>query len=80
VIAPVDDEIAVAVSDYSRKDIIHIRHHSLYTPRDFDLSPYFRIVKPTIERGFDYKQLTWGDPAQTSPGEQAVPISSPPHP
>lgn len=79
VIAPAD-EIAVAVSDYSRKDIIHIRHHSLYTPRDFDLSPYFRIVKPTIERGFDYKQLTWGDPAQTSPGEQAVPISSPPHP
>lgn len=44
-----------ARSDYSRREILHIRHHSLYTPRDFDLSPYFRIVKPTIEFGFDYK-------------------------
>jgi hypothetical protein len=59
--------MAVAVSDYSRNDIIHIRHHSLYTPRDFDLSPYFRVVKPTIERGFDYKKLKWGDAAQTAP-------------
>jgi Permuted papain-like amidase enzyme, YaeF/YiiX, C92 family len=24
----------------------HIRKHRLYTPRDFDLSPYFQIVKP----------------------------------
>jgi hypothetical protein len=23
-----------------------IRKHSLYTPRDFDISPYFQIVKP----------------------------------
>lgn len=46
-----------ARSDYSRREILHIRHHSLYTPRDFDLSPYFRIVKPTIEFGFDYKRV-----------------------
>ena len=43
-------------------EILHIRHHSLYTPRDFDLSPYFRIVKPTLEYGFDYRTLTWGKP------------------
>ncbi|KGF70312.1 lipo-like protein [Hoeflea sp. BAL378] len=49
-----------ADSDYSRREILHIRHHSLYAPRDFDLSPYFRIVKPTLEYGFDYKQLEWG--------------------
>jgi len=42
------------------KEILHIRHHTLFTPRDFDLSPYFAIVKPTIEKGFDYKQLAWG--------------------
>jgi hypothetical protein len=47
-------------STYSREEILHIRHYSLYTPRDFDLSPFFRIVKPTIERGFDYKKLRWG--------------------
>jgi len=41
------------------REILHIRHHSLYTPRDFDVSPYFEIIKPTIERGFNYKQLQW---------------------
>lgn len=41
-------------------EILHIRHHSLFTPRDFDLSPYFRVVKPTIEEGdFDFHRLTW---------------------
>ena len=49
-----------AASPYSRREILHIRHHSLFTPRDFDLSPYFRVVKPTIESGFDYRTLRWG--------------------
>lgn len=35
------------------KEVLHIRHHSLFTPRDFDVSPYFAIVKPTLETGFD---------------------------
>ena len=48
-----------AQSRYSRREILHIRHHSLYTPRDFDLSPYFRVVKPTLEHGFDHRRLTW---------------------
>jgi hypothetical protein len=52
---------ASAQSAFSRREILHIRHHSLYTPRDFDLSPYFSIVKPTLEYGFDYKSLEWGD-------------------
>lgn len=50
---------ASAQSHYSRQEILHIRHHSLYTPRDFDLSPYFRIVKPTLEYGFDYRSVLW---------------------
>ncbi len=45
--------------DQSRREILHIRHHSLYAPRDFDVSPFFAIVKPTIETGFDYKQMKW---------------------
>lgn len=52
---------ARAVSDYSRREILHIRHHSLFTPRDFDLSPYFEVVKPTLRFGFDYKRIIWGD-------------------
>ncbi|OIP63171.1 MAG: hypothetical protein AUK30_08900 [Nitrospirae bacterium CG2_30_70_394] len=38
-----------------------IRHHTLFTPRDFDLSPYFQVVKPTLARGFDYRQVRWVD-------------------
>ncbi len=41
------------------KEILHIRHHSLFTPRDFDISPYFQIIKPTIEGGFEYTKLQW---------------------
>jgi hypothetical protein len=48
------------------EEVHHIRHHSLYTPRDFDISPFFRIVKPTLESGFDYRAITWaGDDAET---------------
>ena len=47
------------VDDESRREILHIRHHSLYAPRDFDVSPFFAVVKPTIETGFNYKQMKW---------------------
>ena len=40
-------------------EIYHIRHHSLYTPRDFDISPFFEIIKPTTRDHFDYHALTW---------------------
>ncbi|MGB5080339.1 MAG: YiiX/YebB-like N1pC/P60 family cysteine hydrolase [Burkholderiales bacterium] len=43
------------------REILHIRHFSLYTPRDFDISPYFEVVKPSIARGFDYRKLEWAD-------------------
>tara|TARA_R110002167_G_scaffold22428_3_gene80517 strand:+ start:119 stop:895 length:777 start_codon:yes stop_codon:yes gene_type:complete len=35
------------------------RHYSHYVPRDFDLSPYFRVVKPTLEIGFDFHTINW---------------------
>jgi hypothetical protein len=56
-----------------RREILEIRHHSLFAPRDFDLSPYFHIVKPTLETGFDYRRLKWshGDaPADNHPALQ----------
>lgn len=56
-----------------RREILHIRHHSLFAPRDFDLSPYFEIVKPTLEQGFDYHKLTWSEaPAQGGPDRADV--------
>ena len=45
----------------ARKEILHIRHHSLFAPRDFDISPYFAIIKPTINKDFDYRKLNWED-------------------
>ncbi len=45
-------------SDYYA-EVYQIRHHSLYTPRDFDISPFFDIIKPTIENGFDYHSIAW---------------------
>jgi len=58
-------------SPYSRKEVLRIRHHSLFVPRDFDLSPYFKVVKPTIEGNFDYKKLNW---SKEEPGEGARPV------
>lgn len=40
-------------------EVLRIRHHSLFAPRDFDVSPYFAVVKPTLERDFDFRTLRW---------------------
>ncbi len=40
---------------------LHIRHYSLYAPRDFDVSPYFQIVKPMLAHGFNHRALDWAD-------------------
>jgi hypothetical protein len=42
-----------------RKELLRAQHYSLFAPRDFDVSPYFRIVKPTIEQGFDPHRVAW---------------------
>ena len=44
-----------------RRHLLEIRHSSLYTPRDFDISPYFEVVKPTLVKGFNYKKMHWVD-------------------
>lgn len=40
-------------------EILRVRHHSLFVPRDFDVSPFFQIVKPTIALGFDPHLVRW---------------------
>lgn len=40
-------------------EILHVRHHSLFAPRDFDVSPYFAVIKPTLQAGFDHRTLAW---------------------
>ena len=58
---PILPKITTVESEAAREEILEIRHSSLYAPRDFDISPYFRLVKPTIERGFDYRKMNWAD-------------------
>ena len=60
-----DIEIAEAKGAAGReqaREILHIRDSRLYAPRDFDVSPYFRIVKPSLQQGFDPHALAWAPP------------------
>jgi hypothetical protein len=81
---PILPKITQAGSRRARREILHIRDSSLYMPRDFDISPYFEIVKPTIVHGFDYTALHWADkqkPLEEVAGELGVfqdEVESPP--
>ena len=63
ILPTVEKKTVLSKYHYSVREILHIRHHSLFTPRDFDVSPYFKIIKPTVESGFDYRKLMFDDPA-----------------
>lgn len=52
---------------HQREEILHIRNYSLYTPRDFDVSPFFDVVKPRLQAGFDYRALHWGEQDDGTP-------------
>ncbi len=57
----IEDCVDSECQTYMQRELLHIRHSSLFVPRDFDLSPYFGIVKPTIEENFNFKTLNWHD-------------------
>jgi hypothetical protein len=81
---PILPKITRAGSKQAKREILHIRDSSLYMPRDFDISPYFEVVKPTIVHGFDYTALHWADKQKPLPevagefGPFPETISSPP--
>jgi len=58
---PILPKVTLAESESAREEILEIRHSSLYAPRDFDISPYFEVIKPTLLNGFDYKAMAWAD-------------------
>ncbi len=35
------------------------RDPSLFSPRDFDVSPYFEVIKPIVQNGFNHRKLLW---------------------
>jgi hypothetical protein len=72
---PILPKVTRVESRSARREILEIRHSSLYAPRDFDISPYFAVVKPTLERGFDYKKVHWAD----LPRPEAAAVDRPKH-
>jgi hypothetical protein len=69
---PILPKITLTRSLQALEQLLEIRHSSLYCPRDFDISPYFNVVKPTIARGFDYKMLHWADAGQEAAARIAL--------
>jgi Permuted papain-like amidase enzyme, YaeF/YiiX, C92 family len=55
------------------REIRHIKHHSLFVPRDFDASPYFEIVKPNLSLGFNPYQTKWVTPSEPKKKETLPP-------
>ena len=58
---PILPNITRVGSRLAQQEILQIHHSSLFVPRDFDISPYFAVVKPTIEQGFDFRAIKWAD-------------------
>jgi hypothetical protein len=56
-------------------EILRVRHHSLFVPRDFDVSPYFAIVKPTLATSFDYRSLAWHEAVEREARAEGVPVA-----
>src|SRR5476651_1059212 len=76
---PILPKVTLAESEAARQEILEIRHSSLYAPRDFDISPYFEVVKPTIVKGFDYKTMAWADMAVIDADAIMPPATEPLH-
>ena len=41
------------------REIYHIHRNGLFVPRDFDVSPFFEIIKPDMPAAFDHHRLIW---------------------
>ena len=63
--------------DTRGRPVFRRRHPTLITPRDFDLSPYFSVIKfnTIASQRLDYRNIIWAEDADT---EQARPAPPPP--
>ena len=62
-ILPMVHEVSDATPDCPdcRAEILAARESSFFVPRDFDVSPYFEVIKPSLPGAFDHRQLRWVD-------------------
>jgi hypothetical protein len=54
--------------------LFRMRHPTLLTPADFDLSPYFEVVKFNViaDGSFDYRRIQWASEAEAEGPAQAA--------
>ena len=74
---PILPKVTRLESEQARQEVLEIRHSSLYAPRDFDISPYFALVKPTLENGFNYRAMRWADLPVTDENDIATEPAEP---
>jgi hypothetical protein len=65
------DGALYGVAPFVEQESDHIRRHGLFTPRDFDISPYFSVIKPVINKDFDFHKLQWSP----APNTQSIPTT-----
>ncbi len=72
-ILPISDtDTGETVDDVVRQEVTWTRrHYSLFAPRDFDISPYFAVVKPTLSEGFDFRRMQWTE-AEIADGDRSI--------
>ena len=71
------DKVCTEIDGSVARELMHIRHHSLFAPRDFDISPYFQIIKPELQQDFDYQSLQWQQHSDTFLESGVKTISAP---
>jgi hypothetical protein len=76
---PVLPEITQLESALVQRDVLQIRDSSLCTPRDFDISPYFQVVKPGLMDNFNYRLMNWIDLPRTAFSEVKEEPTEHPH-
>lgn len=64
---------------FARSGLLQARHPTLCVPRDFDLSPYFEILKiPEAGRAeFDYRKLRWASETEAEAPTPSAPNGRP---
>lgn len=61
ILPDVTKETAIGSAALKIQEIYHIHDCGLFVPRDFDLSPFFHVIKPDMPRPFDHHNILWSE-------------------
>jgi hypothetical protein len=63
----VDPNESQRISNYQK--LHRHRDPSFFAPRDFDVSPYFEVIKPIVQNGFNHHKLQWQQGVKEQPND-----------